>query len=67
MRQPCSVVKIVRKSVDPISKIFFGDPNIVVMDVGNLCGRLIAAVWPDTKIISIRDPEVGISRSGFIS
>ena len=45
----------------PRPEIFFGDSNIVVMAVGNLSGRQIATVWPDTKLISIRDPEVVFS------
>ena len=40
---------------------FFGDSNIVVMAVGKLSGRQIATVWPDTKLISIHDPEVVFS------
>ena len=50
-----------RKSDDPSSKKIFGDSNIVVMDVGNLSGRLIATVWPDTNFVSGCGPEAGIS------
>ena len=36
----------------PGSQNFLGDSNIVVMDLSNLCGRLIATVWPDTSFVS---------------
>ena len=43
------------------SQKFLGGSNIVVMDLGNLSGRLIATVWPDTSFVSKPGAEVVFS------